>query len=220
MNVIITGATGMIGKAVLIECLESDQVDAVLIVNRSPSEIEHPKLKEIIHKDFSTFDAIRDQFEDYDACFFCLGVSSIGMDEKKYHQITYQITESFVETLFQANPKMVVNYVSGTGTDSTENGSVMWARVKGKTENMVLNKGFKDAYAIRIGAVFPVKGVRSKTGWVNTVYFMVKPIYPIIKNIASIIESSAVGLAMINSVLHPQEKKKLENDDLLKLANL
>ena len=220
IKVIITGATGMIGKAALIECLESDKVASVLVVNRKSVAVQHPKLKEIIHKDFFNLDSIKAELSGYDACFFCLGISSIGMNEATYYKITYELTEQFASTLYRLNPNMVFNYVSGQGTDSTEKGRVMWARVKGKTENMVFNKGFKDAYAVRIGGVWPVKGVRSKTGWVNAIYTIMKPFAPLFRRGSSLVDSSTVGLAMINSVFHPQENKILRNKELQVLGNL
>jgi len=218
MKVIITGTTGMIGKGVLLECLESDSVEEVLIVNRSSVNMEHTKLKEVLHKDFTKLAGIKNELSGYDACFFCLGISSIGMDEAAYTKITYNITEAFATTLHSLNPNMVFNYVSGAGTDSTEKGSSMWARVKGKTENMIFNMGFKDAYAFRIGTVFPVKGVKSKTGWINILLTIFYPILWLINKISPMVKSSTVGLAMINSVLHPQVKKHLENKDVLALA--
>ena len=211
-KVIITGSTGMIGKGVLIECLESEQIDKVLVLNRSSVEVAHPKIRVIIHRDFLNFETIKEDLSTYDACFFCLGVSSIGMNEKDYTKITYSITKALADTLYELNPDLVFNYVSGQGTDSSEKGNLMWARVKGKTENMILNKGFKDAYAFRIGAVLPVKGVRSKTGWVNAIYFIFKPLLPILKKPFSIIESSEVGQAMINTLFHSTDSKILDNN--------
>lgn len=218
MKVIITGTTGMIGKGVLIECLESSAVESILIINRSSVNIQHPKLIEIIHKDFSNLDSIKSELTGYDACFFCLGISSMGMDEKSYAKITYDVTEAFATTLHKLNPNMVFNYVSGAGTDSSEKGKSMWARVKGKTENMIFSLGFKDAYAFRIGTVFPVKGVKSKTGWINILLTIFYPILWLINKISPMVKSSTVGLAMINSVLHPQVNKLLENKDVKALA--
>jgi len=217
-KVVITGSTGMIGKGVLIECLENEAIDQVLVINRSSVEIQHPKLKEIIHQDFQNFDTIKEELENCDACFFCLGVSSIGMDEEAYTKITYSITEALANTLQEVSPNLVFNYVSGQGTDSSEKGRLMWARVKGKTENMILDKGFKDAYAFRIGAVLPVKGVKSKTGWVNAVYFIFRPLLPILRKPFSIIKSSEVGQAMINTLFHSTVSKILDNKAIKALA--
>ena len=152
-KVIITGSTGMVGKGVLLECLESPKIEEVLIINRSTLGMEHPKLKEVLLADFSTVESIKDELESYDACFYCMGVSSVGMSEEQYTIITYDVTKAFADVLYELNPDMVFIYVSGTGTDSSEKSRIMWARVKGRTENMVLNKGFKDAYAFRPGAI-------------------------------------------------------------------
>lgn len=217
-KVIITGSTGMVGKAVLIECLESKEIESILVINRHSINMKHPKLKEIIHSDFLNIEPIKEQLKGYDACFYCLGVSSLGLNEQKYTEITYSMTESFVNTLDELNPDMVFNYVSGTGTDSSEKGRIMWARVKGKTENMIFKKGFKDAYAFRPGIILPEKGVKSKTGWYNFFYIILRPFFPLLKLSKSVTLSSKVGMVMIHTILHPQELKVLENRDINKLA--
>ena len=157
-KVIITGATGMVGKGVMLECLESSKIEEVLVINRTSLGMQHPKLIEILLQDFQNVSSLKEKLSGYDACFFCMGVSVIGLSEEDYLRITYLTTKSFVDTLYQINPNMVFNYVSGAGTDSSENGGTMWARVKGKTENMIFGKGFKDAYAFRPGAIIPEKG--------------------------------------------------------------
>ena len=214
MNVIITGTTGMVGKGVLLECLESSAITAVTVINRKPLDLTHPKLTEILHKDFLDFAPIENQLTDYDACFHCMGVSSVGMKEEQYNTLTYSITKSFVDTLHTKNPSMVFNYVSGTGTDSTEQGGKMWARVKGKTENLILNAGFKDAYMFRAGAIVPEKGIKSSTGWYNILYVVFRPLFPLMRKINSITTSSRLGKAMINSITANQELKLLENKDI------
>ncbi len=218
IKVIITGATGMVGKGVLIECLENNEVDSVLIINRSAAGVTHPKLNKLIHKDFSDFNSIKENLKGYDACFHNMGISSLGMNEEEYYRITYSMTEALAKLLYENNPELVFNYVSGAGTDSTEKGKIMWARVKGKTENMVLNMGFKDAYIFRPGVIIPEKGVKSKTGWVNFMYALTKPLFPLMINSKYVTSSSRMGRAMINSVLHPQELKVLENKDINILA--
>ena len=220
IKVIITGTTGMVGKGVLIECLESQEVDSVLIINRSSAGVSHPKLTEIIHKDFSDFNSIKEKLGGYDACFYCMGVSSLGMNEEEYFRITYTMTEALAKLLYDFNPGMVFNYVSGTGTDSSEQGKIMWARVKGKTENMIFKMGFKDAYAFRPGVIIPEKGVKSKTGWVNFMYALTKLLFPLMLKSKLVTSSSRMGKAMINSVLNPQELKVLENKDINLLAEL
>ena len=220
IKAIITGTTGMVGRGVLLECLESEHVDSVLVINRESINLNHPKLKEIIHEDFNNLESIKNELKGFNACFYCMGISSIGKKEEEYYSITYQITKYFVNILWEQNPDMVFNYVSGSGTDSTEKGKVMWARVKGKTENMILNKGFKDAYAFRPGAIIPIKGVKSKTGWINTLYLILKPFYPLLIKMKYVTTSSIVGIAMINSILHPQKLKHLENTDINILAKI
>ena len=220
IKVILTGGTGMVGKGVLIECLESDLVESVLSINRTSLNIEHPKLKEIIHKNFLDFSDIKEDLTGYNACFYCLGISSLGMSEKDYFQITYSLTEALANVLLKSNPGMIFNFISGAGTDSSEKGKIMWARVKGKTENMILKKGFKDAYAFRPGGIIPVKGVRSKTWWVNMIYTITKPLHPALNKMDSIVDSSEIGKAMINSCLHSIDDKILESKDIKKIAGM
>ena len=169
-NVLITGTTGMVGKSVLLECLESDRIEKITIVNRSSAGIEHRKIQEILLGDFSRINEVRDDLGIPDACFHCMGVSALGMSEENYTHVTYNLTKELADLMFELNPDMVLNYVSGMGTDGSEKSSSMWARVKGKTENYILKKGFKDAYMIRLGAILPEKGIKSKTGWYNALY--------------------------------------------------
>ena len=167
----------MVGKGVLLECLDDASISEALVINRSSLQMKHPKLKELLLKDFTQLESLKDQLQGYDACFYCMGVSSIGMNEAKFTAITFDITVIFADILHELNPNMVFNYVSGTGTDSTATGRVMWARVKGKTENYVLNKGFKDAYAFRPGMIIPERGIKSSTGWYNAVYVVLRPFF-------------------------------------------
>lgn len=218
MKAIITGSTGMVGKAVLLECLESNAVESILVVNRHPIHMNHPKLTEIIHQDFLNIDSIKDDLKGYDACFYCAGISAVGLSEQKYTEITYSMAENFAKTLHALNPNMVFNYVSGTGTDSTEKGRIMWARVKGKTENMIFKQGFKDAYAFRPGFILPEKGVKSRTPLYNFFYIISRPFFPLLKRSKLVTRSSFVGKAMINSVLYPQDIKLLENPDINRIA--
>ena len=218
-RVIITGATGMVGKGVLLECLDHPNISEVLAVNRRSLGMEHPKLKELILKDFTTLDQHKDQLSNYDACFFCMGVSVVGLNEAKYTAITYHITKVFADVLFELSPNMVFNYVSGTGTDSTEKGRSMWARVKGKTENYVLNKGFKDAYAFRPGMIIPERGIKSSTGWYNAIYVILRPFFGWFKKQKNVTTTTRIGLAMINSISAKQELKHLENKHINAMAN-
>ena len=217
-KVIITGASGMIGEGVLLECLESKTIEKVLVINRSTLNRRHPKLEEVLLKDFAQVDSIKENLKGYDGCFFCMGTSAVGKSEADYTQITYGTVAAFTDVLFDLNPEMVFNYVSGQGTDSTEKGNVMWARVKGKTENKVLNKGFKNAYAFRIGVVIPEKGIKSRTNWYQFFYTIMKPFYPLLKKSENITTTTKVGLAMINSLTKPSANKLLGNREINELA--
>ncbi|MGQ1783698.1 epimerase [Saccharicrinis sp. GN24d3] len=218
MKAIITGSTGMIGIGLLLECIDDPRVEKVLIINRNSLGITHPKVNEVIHKDFNDFTAIRELLAGYDVCCHCMGVSSAGMSKEKYTQLTYAITKALASELYGINPNMVFNYVSGTGTDSTEKGRLMWARVKGKTENMILNMGFKDAYAFRPGAIIPERGVKSRTGLYNTLYFIFRPFFPLMKRMKSVTTTTKLSRAMINLYFHPQQLKHLEGADINRIA--
>lgn len=214
LNVIITGSTGMVGKGVLLECLESSSVSKVLVINRSSLNMSHPKLSEILLADFTMVHEIKDQLQGYDACFFCMGVSSVGLDEEKFNNLTYKPVKAFADVLYELNPGMVFNYVSGTGTDSSEKGRTMWARVKGKTENEILHKGFKDAYAFRPGMIIPEKGIKSKTPLYNAIYVIMRPFFGLMKKSKNITTTTKLGLAMINTMRFPMANKFLENKDI------
>lgn len=220
MNILLTGASGMIGESALNECLASPAVSRVLIISRRPLGREHHKLTEVLHKDFTDFAPLRETITAFqpDACFHCMGVSSVGMDEEKYTRLTYNVAVSLTDEVYAANPNAAFIYVSGAGSDATEQGSTMWARVKGKTENLVLNRGFRDAYAFRIGAVIPQKGVKSSTGWVNTLYTLTKPLHNWMSGFDSIITSSQLGQAMIRLVKEPDGVKTLGNGDIGRVA--
>lgn len=220
MKVIITGSTGMVGKGVLLECLERDEVTTVLVVNRRPLIIQHEKLVELIHEDFTDVSSISDKLKGYDACFYCMGVSSVGMKEATFSKITFDTVKAFADTLYVSNPEMVFNYVSGVGTDSTESGNTMWARVKGKTENYILNKGFKDAYMFRPGAIIPEKGIQSSTAWYNWIYIITRPFFPMMRKMKNITTTIRIGDAMINSVIKPNDEKHIENPAINKLASI
>ncbi len=217
-KVIITGSTGMVGKGVLLECLDSPFIEKVLVINRGHLGMSHPKLEEILLADFTKVDTIKDQLTGYGGCFHCMGVSVVGQTEASYTKIIYDTTKAFVDTLYETNPGMVFNFVSGAGTDSTEKGSTMWARVKGKTENVVLNKGFKDAYAFRPGLILPEKGIKSKTNLYNAAYILFRPFFSMMKKSKNITTTTKLGLAMINTLRFPQLNKFLENKDINHLA--
>jgi uncharacterized protein YbjT (DUF2867 family) len=215
MKVIITGSTGMVGKGVLLECIDSPDVSEILLINRNSVNLIHPKVKEIIHKDFFDWSSVRDQLSGYDACFFCLGVSSVGMKEPDYRKMTYDLTLGFAKELLKVNPGMTFCYVSGASTDSTESGKTMWARVKGKTENDLLTLGFKSAYMFRPGFIRPMRGIKSRTPLYNTLYIFIKPFVGLImRNPKIATDSITLGKAMIYVGLHGYSKKILESLDI------
>ncbi|MEZ4989260.1 MAG: NAD(P)H-binding protein [Saprospiraceae bacterium] len=217
-KVIITGSTGMVGRGVLLECLDSARIEEVLVINRSSLEMQHPKLKELLLTDFMQIDTVKDQLKGYDACFYCMGISAVGMSEADYTRITYTTTETFVNVLYELNPNMVFVYVSGMGTDSSEKGRQMWARVKGRTENTVFSKGFKAAYAFRPGIIIPERGIQSKTAWYNTMYAITRPLFPLFKRSKSVTTTTRLGQAMINTLSGVGSKKILENPDINELS--
>jgi uncharacterized protein YbjT (DUF2867 family) len=218
IRTIITGATGMVGKGVLLECLDSPDVESVLVLARKQTGLKHEKLKEIILQDFYDLSTIEQDLIGYNACFFCLGVSAFGLNEEQYTKITYTLTLNLAEILLRYNPDMVFNYVSGEGTDSSEKGKSMWARVKGKTENAILNLGFRDAYAFRPGLIIPEKGVKSSTGWYNAIYTIMRPLFPWLKKQGFATTTIKVGKAMIRTVTDGFDKKYLGNKDINRIA--
>ena len=220
INPIITGATGMVGKGVLLECLDHPQVERVLTIGRSKVDLEHPKLQQLVHTDFSDFSSVTDQVSGYNACYLCMGVSAAGLSEVRYREITYDYTLALARTLFDINPEMTLTYVSGEGTDSSETGRVMWARVKGKTENDLLNLGFKQAFMFRPGIIIPLRGIRSSTKLYQFFYDYFMWLIKLIKLVApnSVVNTTQIGQAMINCTLNGNEKLVLKPKDILKLA--
>jgi len=216
IKVIITGATGMVGEGVLHEALQHPKVEAVLVVNRKPCGVVHPKLKEVICADFFDLKPIESQLTGYNACFFCLGVSSVAMKEPEYYKLTYTLTLGFAETLARLNPDMIFEYISGASTDSTEKGRSMWARVKGKTENDLAKLPFKREYNFRPGYMHPTPGLKNT----NKYYKYITWLYPILKTIApnTVSTLKEMGLAMINAALLGYEKQILEVKDIKILA--
>ncbi len=220
MKVILTGSTGMVGKGVLLECIDDKTVENILLINRSPIDISHHKIKEIIHKDFTDFSSLENMLKGYDSCFHCMGVSSAGINEETYFKLTFTISEALASSIYRVNPNMLFTYVSGAGTDGSERGNTMWARVKGKTENMILNMGFKDAYAFRPGVILPERGVKSKTKLYNFFYIIAKPLFPLLKRMKSVTTTSKIGRAMINLYTNPQPLKHLEGAEINKVSEL
>lgn len=216
VRAIITGASGMVGEGVLQECLENEAVEKVLVVGRKPCGRTHPKLTEIIHEDFFDLSPIENDLKGYNACFFCLGVSSVGISKEDYEHLTYDLTMNFARTAAKENADMTFCYVSGKGTDSTEKGRLHWARVKGKTENDLMKLPFKNVYAFRIGFVKPTAGAKN----VLSAYKYLGWLYPIARGVSNTYASTLkeVGQAMINCVLKTPDKHILEVEDINKLA--
>ena len=219
MNVVVFGATGMVGAGVLTECLADPRVRSVLVMGRRPCGLAHPKLREVIREDFFGYaDATRD-LKGLDACFFCLGVSSAGMTEAAYARVTYDLTLAAAEALLALNPGLTFCYVSGEGTDSTERGRFMWAQVKGRTENQLLRMRFK-GYAFRPGFIQPLKGVRSKTKLYQAVYAVAGPLFPLLRRLfpAHVTTTENVGRAMIEVAARGYASRVLGNPDINALA--
>lgn len=215
IKVIITGATGMVGEGVLLECLQNNNVSEVLMINRKHFELSHPKLKELIVPDFLQLSNFSESVIGYDACFFCAGISSVGMKEDKYTHITYHTTIAFAKALLEVNNNLVFTYVSGSHTDSTEKGKLMWARVKGKTENDLAKLPFKAEYNFRPGVMSPFPNQKNWKAIYKFIVKIIKVISP--KQVLTIQE---VGRAMINAVLKSYSKNILEIADIRALSRL
>ncbi len=208
----------MVGEGVLLTALNHECVESVLVIGRRPCLVMHTKLKEIIHHDFFDYSDIEEQLQGYDACFFCLGVSSVGMNERDYSRITYDLTMQAATVLSRYNPAMTFCYVSGTGTDSTEQGRIMWARVKGRTENHLAKLPFKSVYSFRPGLLKPINGQRN----VKPLFKVFAWPYPLWKVLfpGAVSTIADVGLAMINATLYGYSKKVIENRDIAQLAGI
>ncbi len=215
IKAIVTGATGMVGEGVLFECLKHPDVEQVLVINRKPGGVSHPKLREIIHSDFFDLDPIASQLKGYDACFFCLGISSVGISKEEYRHITYDLTLNVGRTLAELNPQMAFCYITGAGTDSSEKGRIAWARVKGATENALLRL-FKRAYMFRPGFMKATPGQRN----LKSFYKFLAWLYPIGRTVypAGFCTLQEVGLAMINAAIKGAPKQVLEVKDIVDLA--
>jgi uncharacterized protein YbjT (DUF2867 family) len=216
INVIVTGASGMVGEGVMHECLNHPDVEKVLVIGRKPCGTTHPRLTEIIHKDFFDLTPIADQLKGYNACYFCLGVSSVGMKEPEYKKLTYDLTLHTGELLAKLNPDMTFCYVSGAATDSTEQGKSMWARVKGKTENDLLKLPFKAAYMFRPGYMQPTPGLNNTLKYYKYITWM----YPFLKAVfpGSVSTLADLGQAMLGVTLKGYDKKVLEVRDIKAVA--
>jgi uncharacterized protein YbjT (DUF2867 family) len=215
MKVILFGATGMVGQAVLRECLRDDGVEEVLAIGRSPTGRTHPKLRELIRKDMFDFGMTGTDLQGYDACFFCLGVSSAGMNEAEYTRLTFDLTMGWAHALASINPAMTFLYVSGAGTG----GKAMWAQVKGRTEAALLAL-FPSAYMIRLGTLRAMQGEVSKTRWTRIAYGVFRPLLPLVRMLApgAVITTEELGRAMIRAARQGAPKQVLEGRDLRALG--
>jgi uncharacterized protein YbjT (DUF2867 family) len=220
MNVIVTGATGMVGKGVLLECLAHPDVERVATLGRNPTGVVHPKLQEVVHANLFDLAPVESRLAGFDACFFCLGTSSVGMNEADYTRVTHDLTLAVARTLLRLNSGLAFTYVSGASTDSTEKGSSMWARVKGRTENELLRMGFRAAFMFRPGYIHPMKGVTSRTPLYRALIPIAKLVYPFARALApdSVTTSENMGLAMIHAVQRGYPKAILDPPDINALA--
>ena len=219
MKVLIFGATGMVGQGALRECLLASDVDLVVTIGRSATGQQSPKLREIVHPDLFDYSSIENQLSGFDACFFCLGVSSFRMKEADYARITYTLTMAAAETLARLNPQMTFIYVSGVGTDSSEHGRTMWARVKGRTENSLLCL-FKAAYMFRPGFIEARNGIRSRTTMYRVLYALGRPLFPLLRWAFpnQVLTTENIGRAMLNAVRLGYPKRVLEPPDIRALV--
>ena len=216
IKAILFGATGMVGEGVLLGALKHENVESVLVIGRRSCNVTHEKLTEIIHRDFFDYSALEERLKGYNACFFCLGVSSVGMNEQEYTRVTHDLTMEAARTLSRLNPEMTFCYISGTGTDSTEQGRMMWARVKGKTENDLARLPFKAAYSFRPGLMKPVRDQRN----VKPTFKALAQLYPVWKFLSpkNVCTLEDLGLAMIHAANAGYSKRILENIDIAQLA--
>ncbi|MBE1161056.1 epimerase [Dyella acidiphila] len=220
MNVLLFGATGMVGQGVLRECLLAPDVALVQTVGRTATGQSHPRLRELSVADLLRCDTVADQLNGFDACFFCLGVSSAGMQENAYSHLTYELTVSIAQLLASRNPGMTFTYVSGAGTDSSEQGRSMWARVKGRIENALQRLPFKAVYLFRPGIIQPLDGIRSKTSSYQFFYSLSRPLLTPLRKLFpnAILSTRMMGQAMLNAVRYGAPKAVLETADIRALA--
>jgi uncharacterized protein YbjT (DUF2867 family) len=220
VKVLLFGATGMIGGGALIECLADPRVELVVSISRSPIGWSHPKLREVIQPKSFSYKDLEADISSSDACLFCLGVTSVGMSEAAYTSITFDLTLAAARAMVAANSRMTFCYVSGLGTDSSEQGRSMWARVKGRTENALLALPFKAAYMFRPGYIQPVKGVRSKTGWYQALYTVAAPLSPLLQRFFPGVSTTTaiLGRALIQAAAVGYSKRILEPRDINELG--
>jgi uncharacterized protein YbjT (DUF2867 family) len=216
IKAIVTGATGMVGEGVVMECLQNPAVESVLVLGRRSCGMTHPKLKEIVHADLYDITPIADQLKGYNACYFCLGTTSVGKKEPEYFKTTYTLTMHIATELAARNPQMTFCFVSGSGTDGTEKGRSMWARVKGKTENDLAKLPFKQVFSFRPGIMYPTKGQKNELSfykWLKWMYPFLRWVMP---GMTSTLQELALGMIYVTQ--HGYEKKVLEVRDFVKVA--
>jgi uncharacterized protein YbjT (DUF2867 family) len=220
MNVLLFGATGMVGQGVLRECLLDADVQMVQTIGRTTTGVQNPRLREVARQDLFHYDDVAASLSGFDACFFCLGVSSSGMKEEDYERLTYGITVAAAEVLSRLNPQMTFIYVSGAGADSSEHGRIMWARIKGKTENALIRMQFTAAYMFRPGFIEPLYGARSKTTAYRVFYMLTKPLLPLLRLAFPnyVLTTQQIGRAMLTVAKHGYPKQVLESKDIRSAA--
>jgi uncharacterized protein YbjT (DUF2867 family) len=219
MNVLLFGASGMIGQGVLRECIRDPGVSRVLAVGRRPSGERHEKLRDLVVPDLTTLSEHASELAGFDACFFSLGVTAVGLTEEQYSRVTYDLTLGVAKALVQVNPRIRFIYVSGQGTDSTERGRTMWARVKGRTENALLALS-PTTFMFRPGMIIPLHGIRSRTRWYNAVYAIATPMYPALKRFfrSYVTDTELLGRAMLSVAAHGYAKRTIETRDINTIA--
>jgi uncharacterized protein YbjT (DUF2867 family) len=220
VKVLLFGATGMVGQGALLECLRAPDVSSVLAVGRSATGRAHEKLRELVHRDLFDVSAIEGELAGYDACLFCLGVSSVGMREADYTRITYDTTMAIAQTLVRRSPQMTFVYVSGEGTDETEAGRTMWARVKGRTENALLRLPFKASFMFRPGYIQPLDGIRARSRVIRVAYSVMAPLYPLVRRVVPryVTTTRRLGRAMLEAARGRASKRVLQTADINALA--
>jgi uncharacterized protein YbjT (DUF2867 family) len=220
MKVVIFGATGMVGQGVLRECLRDPGVESVLAVGRTATGQREEKLRELVVRDFLDYSPVERDLAGYDACFFCLGITSAGMTEEDYRRVTHDVTVAAASTLARVNPGMTFVFVSGRGADSTEAGRVMWARIKGKAENAILRAPFKASYVFRPAFIQPLRGIQSRTPLYRVLYRVAAPLYPVLKALfpRSVTTTEQLGRAMLAVARNGAPKRVLESADINEIA--
>ncbi|MDQ1829508.1 NAD(P)H-binding protein [Massilia scottii] len=216
MRVLLFGATGMVGQGALRECLQAADVEQVVAIGRMPTGQRHPKLRDVVHADLFNFASVAAQLEDFDACFFCVGVTSSRMSEPDYTRITHDMTLAVANAVVALNPRMVFVYVSGAGSDSSETSATMWERVRGRTENALLALPFRGVYIFRPGMIQPLDGIKSKTTAYRIFYSLMKPVLPLLRAAMPkhVLTTRQVGQAMLAVVRNGARKRVLESADI------